>query len=101
MDKVIGKKHMMCDGCGTEHDVEIVSTEDVAVFKGMEISFPIKVYHCGKSDICYQDEAMLDEGFLSMKDAYRKKTGLPASSDIRGISSGNGMARKNLSGKND
>lgn len=97
MDKVIGKKYMMCEGCGTEHDVEIVSTEDVAVFKGMEIVFPVKVYRCGKSDICYQDEDMLDEGFLSMKDAYRKKTGLLTSSDIRGIRSRYKVTQKDLS----
>lgn len=83
--KTIKSEKRLCECCMEEHEVKTVIINDSTFFKGEEITFDSKYYYCDNADEYFEDEVMLDENDISLKNEYRKKMGLLTSDDIHDI----------------
>ena len=82
---VIKTEKRICPCCMEEHDVKTVAVDDHTVFKKLDVDYMAYYYYCDKADEKYMDENQMSANDISMKDAYRRKTGLLTSSQIADI----------------
>jgi putative zinc finger/helix-turn-helix YgiT family protein len=69
----------------TEHEIDIVETQELNMFKGEEVRFPAVYKYCSNTDQYSESENMMNKNTLAMKDAYREKVGLLTSYEIKNI----------------
>lgn len=70
-----------------EHDVQTVVIRETNIFKDIEVEYDAKYFYCDIAEEYYADEDMLSENDISMKNSYRKKSGLLTSREIIAIRS--------------
>lgn len=96
--KEIASEPMLCRICGGYHEVPTVEVTDLEVFKGEEVEFQAVYLYCSKADEYLATEDMIRSNDLAMKDAYRKKVGLPASAELKTIREKTALVRR-ISGR--
>jgi len=79
---VIKSEKRICPCCMEKHDVNTVVIDDHTTFKNVDVDYTAQYYYCDKADELYTDENQISANDISMKDAYRSKTGLLTSSQI-------------------
>ena len=90
------KDNNLCFLCMEEHDKELVKRNQKTIFKDEEVDYEEQVLYCKNTDEYYSTEEMISENDISMKDAYRKKTGLLTSKEIISIREKFGCSQKSL-----
>ena len=75
--KVIDIEKKFCVSCMTEHDVKRVVFDDENIYKGVTVIYPCECFYCEKTDEYYEEDEMINKNGLSLRNAYRKKVGLP------------------------
>lgn len=70
---------ILCPCCMQYHAVKRVSARQYSVFKEKYISFDIDFFYCENTDTAFETEEQMSANDLSMKNAYRRKMGLPES----------------------
>ena len=82
---ILRTEKKLCPCCMEEHDVQYVKTTANNIFKGVTVEYPAEYLYCDKADEMYEEEAQISENDISMKNAYREKTGLLTSQEIADI----------------
>lgn len=85
-----------CPSCMEEHQVACVVTEETGLFKGEPVQFSANYHYCANSGEFFEDEDQMAANDLSMKNAYRKKSGLLTSGDIEAIRDKYGISQTDL-----
>lgn len=95
--KILKSKNSLCLSCMKEHKVDIVKINEKEIYKGVEIEFTAIYEYCSNTDEYLETEEMIKVNTLAIKDAYRKKTGLLTSSEIKNLREKYGISQKDLS----
>ena len=82
---VIKSKKSFCLSCLEEHDVDVMEVAEKTSYKGVEVEFDAIYEYCSNTDEYIENEEMIRINDLASKDAYRKKTGLLTSYEIKKI----------------
>ncbi len=96
MMRKIGNCIALCPFCMEEHNVSRMVEREKAVFKNEEIIFDSESYYCEECGECFEDENLIKENDIRLKDAYREKMGLLKSSDIVAIRNIYGISQSDL-----
>lgn len=80
--KILKCENKLCFCCMETHDVKTVLTNEIAIFKGVEVSFVAESIYCDRAEEWFEDERMMRENGLRIKDAYRKKMSLLTADEI-------------------
>lgn len=83
--KILTRTNMLCPCCMEEHEVQTVEVMEQNFFKEVHVEYPARYFYCGQTDEYYTDEIMLRKNDISMKNAYRRRTGLLTSDEISTI----------------
>ncbi len=94
--KIINEFKCLCPSCMEEHDVSTVETEETNIFKGEPVTYLAHYHYCKNSNEFYETEDQISRNDISMKDAYREKTGLLSSKDIIAIRQKFGISQSDL-----
>ena len=94
--KIIDAEKRICECCMEEHIVQRVRTMDSTVFKNIDIDFLAEYYYCDHAQETFEDEDMMSANDISMKNAYRKKTGLLTTDEIVSIRGKYGISQSDL-----
>ena len=94
--KIIDAEKRICECCMEEHIVQRVRTMDSTVFKNIDIDFLAEYYYCDHAQETFEDEDMMSANDISMKNAYRKKTGLLTTDEIVSIRGKYGISQSHL-----
>lgn len=89
-------KIMLCPCCMEKHEMQIISVAEKNVFKGVPVQYTAEYFYCNLSDETYADERQISLNDISMKDAYREKTGLLTSKQITAIRAKYGISQSDL-----
>ncbi len=82
---VLRTEMRLCPCCMEEHNVQTVTVAESNIFKGIPVEYNAEYSYCDKTDELYADENQVSSNDISMKNAYRKKTGLLTSDQISAI----------------
>lgn len=82
METIIQKEKKMCPYCMKVHEIETVELAEGTIYKGEEVEYLAMYEHCGVTNEYFQTEEQLTQGFLEMKNAYRRKTGRLTTDEI-------------------
>jgi hypothetical protein len=72
MMKKIKSVRKLCFLCMEEHDVDIVEIMDNEIYKNKEVTFPAIYEYCFNTNEFLENEEMIKNNSMSMKDAYLK-----------------------------
>lgn len=82
MEEIIRQEQKMCPYCMKVHEIDTVKIMDSTTFKGEPIEYLATYEHCSITNEYYQTEEQMDQSFVEMKDAYRKKIGRLTTEEI-------------------
>lgn len=94
--KVLKEIKCLCPSCMEEHIVSVIEEKETNIFKDKEIEFSAQYNYCSNSMEYFEDETQIVQNDVSMKDAYRRKTGLLTSGDIISIRQKYGISQFDL-----
>ena len=96
MMRKIGNCIALCPFCMEEHSVNRMVEREKAVFKNEEIIFDSERFYCEECGEYFEDDNLIKENDIRLKDAYREKMGLLKSSDIVAIRNVYGISQSDL-----
>ncbi len=67
------------------HNIILTELEETNIFKEEEVCYPAQYFYCAPADEYYAEETQIAQNDISMKNAYRLKTGLLTSDEIIAI----------------
>ena len=76
MEKIISTQYRLCECCMEEHDVQEVLLQETNIFKGESVAYTARYFYCDNEGTYFEDEDMLSENSMALRNAYRKITGL-------------------------
>ena len=94
--KVLRKTDMLCPCCMEEHTVQVVGISEQNVFKNTPVDYCAEYFYCEQANETYADEQQISSNDISMKNAYREKTGLLTSHQIAAIRAKYGISQSDL-----
>ena len=94
--EIIKKEYRLCPCCMEQHEVQTVKFKDHTIFKGVDVSFENISLYCSLADECFEEDKMISDNDVAVKDAYRKQTGLLTSSDIIALRDKYGITQSDL-----
>ena len=94
--EVLSVEHRQCECCMRTHDIQRIKMSDNLNYKEVSVDFDAVYYYCDVADELYASEEMIVKNDISMKDAYRRKTGLLTSDDIVAIRTKYGLSQSDL-----
>lgn len=90
------KRIAICPFCLKEHEVSVREEVETTEYKGEEVEYNSKYLYCEESDSCFEDEEIINENDILIKDAYRVKKGLLRSQDIIDIRNKYGISQSDF-----
>ena len=90
------RRSAICPFCLKEHEVLIREEVETTEYKGEEVKYNSRYLYCVESDSCFEDEEIMSENDLRIKDAYRVVKGLLSSQDIIEIRNKYGISQSDL-----
>lgn len=96
MIELIQIEHGLCTCCMEEHDVKRVRIPEHTIFKDVRVDYMAECFYCELAEEFYENEEMMNENSIKIRDAYRKQVGLLTSDEIKGIRSKYGISQKDL-----
>lgn len=94
--RTVGKRLAVCPFCLEEHELKEVEEKETTIFKGERITYKATRLFCETSEEFFEDEKIIGDNDLRIKDAYRERLGLLKSSDIVGIRNKYGITQGDL-----
>lgn len=86
----------ICPCCMEEHEPKIIKVKETNLFKDVMVEYEAEYYYCVNSDESFADDYQISKNDISMKNAYREKTGLLNSDQIANIRSKYSISQSDL-----
>ncbi len=83
--RTISTEKRLCECCMQEHEVKTVVVKDSNLFKGRPVSYDAVSFYCDNAGEFFENEEMVNNNDIAMKNAYRKASGLLTAEDIVAI----------------
>ena len=83
--KTIGSERRLCSCCMEEHEVKTVTVEEHSTFKNIPLEYTAEYLYCDAAEELYMTESQMRDNDIRLKDAFREKTGLLTSTQIKAI----------------
>ena len=96
MEKIISTQYRLCECCMEEHDVQEVLLQETNIFKGESVAYTARYFYCDNEETYFEDEDMLSENGMALRNAYRKITGLITTDEIIAIRTKYGITQSDL-----
>ena len=90
------RNKMICPCCMQEHEVEFIREKEHNIFKGQNVEYEAVYMYCEHADEYFEDEALMTENDLAMKNAYRLKMQLLTVDEIEAIRRKYGITQSDL-----
>ena len=94
--EILREVDMLCPCCMEKHTVQIIRVREHNIFKNEPVEYNAEYHYCDKAGEAFADEQQMYVNDISMKNAYREKTGLLTSHQIANIRARYGISQSDL-----
>ena len=75
----------LCYSCMKEHEIEIVNENEKMTFKGIVVEYKATYEYCSNTETYSENEEMMRQNGIALRDAYRKKMDLLTTKQMKAI----------------